>query len=103
MALTLRHNITTAVSQDLITAGDEAGDVKSIHLTNINATTTNKADLFLFNCGSTFYIIKNVELPVGATLIVDTSEIKIDTRTGKDSLRIKLSESAGAVDVIINN
>ena len=40
--------------------------------------------------------------PVMDCLEIDTTDIRIDTSTGKDSLRIKCSNANG-VDVIINN
>ena len=102
MAFTARHNITTALTQNLITAGDNAGNIRSVHLANVDASTSVNVDLILNNDSANHYIIKNVTIPAGATLTVDTAKIKIDTTTGNDSLRIKLS-AAVSVDVIINN
>ena len=48
-----------------------------------------------------FYILKDVELPIGASLLHDVS---FDTATGEFGLYIKLTKSASetpAVDVII--
>ena len=40
-------------------------------------------------------------MPSGTSLVIDTREIPIDTRSNGDSLRIKLS-AAVPVDVLIN-
>jgi len=102
MALKARHNITSTLITDLITAGDNAGDIKSILLTNVHATTANSVDLMLYNNYETHYIIKNVSIPGGASLELDLAKYRINTQKSKDSLRIKCSSSNG-VDVIINN
>ena len=102
MAFTARHNITSTLITDLIQAGDNAGNIKSILLTNVNSSTTVSVDLILNNNFSDHYIIKNTIIPAGTSLEIDTTDIRIDTSTGKDSLRIKCSNANG-VDVIINN
>ena len=58
--------------------------------------------LILNNNFSDHHIIKNTIIPAGAGLEIDTTDIRIDTSTGKDSLRIKCSNANG-VYVIINN
>ena len=102
MAFTARHNITSTLITDLIQAGDNAGNIKSILLTNVNSSTTVSVDLILHNNFKDHHIIKNTIIPAGASLEIDTTDIRIDTSTGKDSLRIKCSNANG-VDVIINN
>jgi len=102
MALKARHNITTTLITDLVAAGDNAGDIKSVMLTNVHASTANSVDLMLYNDYSTHYIIKNISIPSGASLELDLAKYKINTQKGKDSLRIKCSTSNG-IDVIINN
>ena len=102
MAFTARHNITSTLITDFIQAGDNAGNIKSILLANIHDTTTVSVDLILNNNFSDHHIIKNTIIPAGASLEIDTTDIRIDTSTGKDSLRIKCSNANG-VDVIINN
>ena len=101
MAFTAKHNITTNTPQTLIAAGDNAGNIRSINLANIHDTTAVDINLWIVNCGKLYYIIKNVTVPAGVTLQLDTSDININTNTGQDALRIKLS-AAVAVDVIIN-
>lgn len=101
MAFTARHNITTALTQDLITAGDNVRSIKSINLANVHSSSSVSVDLIIATSTKNFYIIKNVSIPSGVTLVVDTRDIGISTLTGSDSLRIKLS-AAVPVDVIIS-
>ena len=102
MAFTARHNIASTLTTDLIQAGDNAGNIKSILLTNVDASTTVSVDLILNNNNQDFNIIKNTIIPAGTSLELDTRDIKIDTSTNNDTLRIKCSNANG-VDVIINN
>ena len=101
MAFTARHNITTVLTQNLVAAGDNAGNIKSVHLTNVHASSSVDANLIINNTGADHYIIKNVTIPSGTSLVVDTSEMVINTSSNQDSLRIKLS-AAVPVDVLIN-
>ena len=102
MAFTARHNIASTLITDLVAAGENAGNIKSILLANIHDTTTVSVDLILNNNFSDHHIIKNTIIPAGTSLEIDTKEIRIDTSTGNDTLRIKCDNSNG-VDVIINN
>ena len=102
MAFTARHNIASTLTTDLIQAGDNAGNIKSILLTNVHASTTVSVDLILHNNFKDHHIVKNTIIPAGASLELDTRDIEIDTSTGNDTLRITCSNANG-VDVIINN
>ena len=102
MAFTARHNITTVLTQNLVVAGDNAGNITSVHLANVDASDSVNVDLIVNGSrNSNHYIIKNVLMPSGTSLVIDTREIPIDTRSNGDSLRIKLS-AAVPVDVLIN-
>ena len=103
MAFTARHNITTVLTQDLVAAGDNAGNILSVHLTNVHASSSVDVDLIVNGPNnSNHYIIKNTTIPSKTSLSIDTAKIKINTTSNNDSLRIKLS-SAVPVDVFINN
>ncbi len=95
----LRHNITTALTHNLIAAGDNI-TASNVNVANVHASSTVKVDIFINNSTNNYYIIKNVKLPAGAALNVDIPK-KFDSSSSKDSLRIKL-DSAIPVDVIIN-
>tara|TARA_R100000995_G_scaffold65217_1_gene34274 strand:+ start:848 stop:1171 length:324 start_codon:yes stop_codon:yes gene_type:complete len=102
-------NITGASSaaaeltRELIAAGNNV-KVSKISLTNIHATTNCTVDLYIEKAlVGKFYLLKAVELPVGATLIYDS--INFSNASGEFGLYLKLNKSASetpSVDVIIN-
>ena len=96
-------NITGELTQQLLNAGENV-NVNKISLTNIEGTNKCTVDLYIEKkFTGKFYLIKGVELPIGATLIYD--DIKFNNNNGEFSLYIKLTKSASetpAVDLIIN-
>ena len=96
-------NITSELTQELLAAGNSTC-VSKISLTNIEGTNKCTVDLYIEKkLTGNFYLLKGVELPIGATLIYD--DIKFSNTTGEFGLYIKLTKSASetpAVDVIIN-
>ena len=100
---TLHHNITGEITQELLAAGDNHKASK-ISLTNIHADTMCTVDLYIEKkLTGKFYLLKAIELPIGATLIYN--DIKFSNVTGEFGLYIKLTKSASetpSVDVIIN-
>ena len=100
MAYTSRKNITTAITQDLISAGDNVFPT-SINIANVSASSNVNVDLFINNCDNNFYIIKGHQIDVGDRIIIDMTKIEFkSTNTTDDSLRIKL-DAATPVDVLI--
>ena len=95
-------NITGERTQELLAAGDNV-KVAKISLTNIHATTMCTADLYIEKAlTGKFYLVKGVELPIGATLIYDA--MTFNNSTSQFGLYIKLNKSAAetpAVDVIL--
>lgn len=49
---------------------------------------------------TTYYILKNVHIPKGVTLVLDNKDLSFDT--SKYKLYIKLDQSDSAVDVIVD-
>jgi len=99
-----RHfNITGELTQELLAAGSSTS-VSKISLTNIEGTNKCTVDLYIEKkLTGKFYLLKGVELPIGATLIYD--DMKFSNRVGEFGLYIKLTKSASetpAVDIIIN-
>ena len=102
-------NITGASSaaaeltRELLAAGSGV-KVSKISLTNIHADTKCTVDLYIEkNLTGKFYLLKAVELPIGATLIYDS--MSFSNQTSAFGLYIKLTRTASetpAVDVIIN-
>ena len=94
-------NISGELTQELLAAGDNIS-VSKISLTNIQKVSECKVDLYIEKkLTGKFYLLKGVELPVGATLIYD--DIKFSNATGEFGLYIKLTDGAtftltGAID-----
>ena len=101
-------NITGASSaaaeltRKLLAPGDNVV-VNEVALTNIHATTTCAVDLYIEKkLTGRFYLLKAVDLPIGATLSCTTGGFS--NATGEYGLYIKLTKSASetpTVDVIL--
>jgi len=102
---TLLHNITTVLTQDLLAAGDGISNAKSISIANVDSSNDAKVDLFLNKKEENFYILKNVLIPLGSTLVLGPEDnIAFNNSSTGFSLRIQVddgSTTAVAVDVII--
>jgi len=103
---TLHHNISGELTQELLAAGD-ATTVSKISLTNVQKVSKCKVDLYIEKkLTGKFYLLKGVELPIGATLIYD--DISFSNATGEFGLYIKLTDGAsftmtGSIDVTGTN
>tara|TARA_R110000822_G_scaffold163036_1_gene303339 strand:+ start:1473 stop:1781 length:309 start_codon:yes stop_codon:yes gene_type:complete len=99
---TLHHNISGEITQELIAVG-EGVSVSKVSLTNIHASTNCTVDLYIEKkLTGKFYLLKAVELPVGATLMYDN--VRFSNKVGGFGLYIKLTQGASetpVVDVII--
>jgi len=99
---TLLHNISGELTQELLAAGDNAR-VSSISLTNAraflsgvtNASSTCKVDLYIekkatgrLDLFQKFYILKDISLPLGATL---SHDFTMNNSIGEYGLYIKLT------------
>ena len=101
-------NITGASSaaaeltRELLSAGSGT-KVSKIFFTNIHATHPCTVDLYIEKIlTGKFYLLKGVELPVGATLEYENPEF--NNNTGEFGLFLKLNKSASetpSVDVIL--
>jgi len=104
---TLQHNITTVLTQNLLAAGDNVNSVKYISIANVDASNTAKVDLFLNKKEKNYYILKEVEVPLGATLVLGPEDnISFNNSSNGFSLRIQVDSGDGStavpVDVIIS-
>jgi len=90
--------ITDATQVKMISIGDGINNIKSMTIANIHSSDATIA-LFLANATDNYYIFKNLVLPTGQTLKMDSNEVSFDNRIY--NLYIKLSGST-PVDVIIN-
>ena len=87
---TLHHNISGELTQQLLAPGDGV-NVSKISLTNTQKVSKCKVDLYIEKAlTGKFYLLKGVELPIGATLIYD--DIKFSNATKQFGLYIKLTD-----------
>ena len=87
---TLHHNISGELTQELLAPGDSAS-VSKISLTNIQKVSSCKVDLFIKKAlKGKFYLLKGVELPIGATLIYD--DVRFSNAINEFGLYIKLTD-----------
>ena len=103
MAASIYYNITGELTQELVAVGSRELYISKISLTNIEGTNACTVDLYVEKkLTGKFYLLKGVELPIGATLIYDP--MQFSNSSGEFGLYIKLTKSASetpAVDVII--
>ena len=103
---TRHHNITGELTQELLAVGDNIS-VSKISLTNIQKVSKCKVDLYIEKkLTGKFYLLKGVELPIGATLVYE--DIKFSNSSGEFGLYIKLTDGAtftltGSIDVTGTN
>ena len=94
-------NISGELTQKLLAAGDNIR-VSKISLTNTQKVSKCKVDLYIEKkLTGKFYLLKGVELPIGATLIYNN--MSFSNSTGGFGLYIKLTDGAtftltGAID-----
>ena len=88
---TLQHNISGELIQELIAPGDGV-TVNKISLANIQKVSNCKVDLYIEKkLTGRYYLIRNVEIPNGVTLILDDFT-NFNTNTGEFGLYIKLTD-----------
>ena len=98
------RNISGELTQQLLQSGANKL-VSKISLANVHATATVKVDLHIEKkLTGKYYLIKNVSIPAGVTLIYKDG-ISFSNKTDQFGLFIKLTKSASetpVVDVIIS-
>ena len=90
--------IADATQVKMISIGNNINIIKSMTISNIHSADAT-VDLFLANSTDNYYIFKNLVLPTGQTLKMDSNEVSFDNRIY--NLYIKLAGTT-PVDVIIN-
>ena len=102
---TFFHNITTTLTTDLLVVGEGISNVKSITIANVDSSNIAKVDLFLNKGADDYYLLKNVEIPLGSTLVLGSEDnIAFNNGSSGYSMRIQVdngSTTAVPVDVII--
>jgi len=99
-------NISGELTQQLLAPGDNT-NVSGISLTNIQKVSNCKVDLYIEKAlTGKFYLMKGVELPIGATLTY--SGHRFSNKPGEFGLYIKLTDGpsftlTGSIDVTGTN
>ena len=107
MAFTPFHNINTATDGkeiQLVNYGDNASNIKSILLTNIDSAAIT-ASLYLqdFATGTKYYVIYSVSLPVGASLLLDSDDmLKFNNNPEGYSLNLTMGSASDLINVLIS-
>jgi|TARA_Y100000401_G_scaffold58497_1_gene46321 hypothetical protein len=107
MAFTAFHNINTAtdgVDIQLINYGENASNIKSILLTNIdNAAITASLYLQDFSTGTKYYLLYEVSLPVGASLLLDNDDmLKFNNNSTGYSLNLTMGSASDLINILIS-
>lgn len=101
----LRNNITGTpdLTSTILSPGDKVNNITSITITNTHAADAAIIDLFIDNnTEGSFYIIKNLSIPKGVSLVL-TENVKFDNSSTGFGLYIKVAASSSTLDVIIKN
>ena len=94
-------NITGELTKELVAPGDNV-NISSISLTNTDPTHSGTVDLYIEKkLTGKFYLLKNVSIPVGVTLLHDIKGF--NNRVGEFGLYIKLTKgTAFAITITAN-
>ena len=105
MAFTAFHNINTATDGtdiQLINYGERVS-LKSLLLTNIDSAAIT-ASLYLqdFSTGTKYYLLYEVSLPVGASLLLDSDDmLKFNNSSTGFSLNLTMGSTSDLINVLI--
>ena len=105
MAFTAFHNINTATDGtdvQLINYGERVS-LKSLLLTNIDSAAIT-ASLYLqdFSTGTKYYLLYEVSLPVGASLLLDSDDmLKFNNISTGFSLNLTMGSTSDLINVLI--
>jgi len=106
MAFTAFHNINTATDGtdvQLINYGERVS-LKSLLLTNIDSAAIT-ASLYLqdFSTGTKYYLLYEVSLPVGASLLLDSDDmLKFNNSSTGFSLNLTMGSTSDLINVLMS-
>tara|TARA_B100001939_G_scaffold254855_1_gene221759 strand:+ start:960 stop:1283 length:324 start_codon:yes stop_codon:yes gene_type:complete len=106
MAFTAFHNINTATDGtevQLINYGERVS-LKSVLLTNIDSAAIT-ASLYLqdFSTGTKYYLLYEVSLPVGASLLLDSDDmLKFNNSSTGFSLNLTMGSTSDLINVLMS-
>jgi len=91
-------NKITGSTAVLLATKEDSVDVSHISFTNIHSTDSATIDLYLKDDTYSYYILKKVTLPIGASLHVDGFDLDFDKELY--NLYVSLGDAGSTVDVI---
>ena len=106
MAFTALHSIdssTDGQEVELIAVGDNANNIKSILLTNVD-TAAITVDLYIYDSSTDtrYHLLFGTSLPVGASLLLDNSDmLAFNNTVGGFSLNLKLGSTSDLINILI--
>ena len=106
MAFTALHSIdssTDGQEVELIAVGDNANNIKSILLTNVD-TAAITVDLYIYDSSTDtrYHLLFGTSLPVGASLLLDNSDMLAFKNTLSGfSLNLKLGSTSDLINILI--
>ena len=106
MAFTALHSIdssTDGQEVELIAVGDNANNIKSILLTNVD-TAAITVDLYIYDSSTDtrYHLLFGTSLPVGASLLLDNSDMLAFNNTSSGfSLNLKLGSTSDLINILI--
>ena len=113
-------NITGSTAEILLTKDQLRNNpIEAMNMSNIHVEDQVRIDLYLYNTSNstppdaynnwnivtttnTYYLIKNLILSYGSTVMLEKEDLLIDYKSPAYDLYIKLHASDSAVDIIIN-
>ena len=91
--------ISGSTQVKLINIGDRINVINAFTIANIHDTAAASVDLFLANPTDNYYIFKNLSLPAGQTVSLESKEKSFDNSVY--NLFVKLGASTSVVDIIL--
>ena len=93
---TLQHKLSTILTTDLLTVGDDISSAKYISIANVDDNLAATVNLLLNKGDDNYYLIKNYRLHVGETLFLNKdNNIAFDNSVDGFSLRLQTQNDAG--------
>ena len=107
MAFTALHSIdssTDGQEVELIAVGDNANNIKSILLTNVD-TAAITVDLYIYDSSTDkrYHLLFGTSLPVGASLLLDSDDmLKFNNNSTGYSLNLTMGSASDLINVLIS-
>ena len=98
MAFVSRRNLTASSGTtvgpiNILTAGDNAGTITNVIVSNRTTDKELTIDLYVYNntTAVTVYVVRAADIPIGSSLQLDVSGFNINTRPNQDNVVLKVT------------